>query len=189
MQRCLKTLDTTKWLDGQIGQASDCDHMVTFESASTSWNSPADCYDACKNCLSAAIEEGVNQIWCDAYYRAAHCWMGFTIPNPPPLTDGSSWKKSQQRIDHKDGFIDKFAAQACLRTLPTDRWITGDAEVSCPGVPIKFGAGSSAWDSMGDCYNAIKNCVSDAINQGATEAWCDAYAGVAAHCWLGFHKV
>jgi hypothetical protein len=188
LQKCLKDLDTSKWLDTAVGQQSICGGIVQFESASKSWNSPADCYNDCKNCLSQSIEDGVNQVWCDAYAGAAHCWMGFRIPDPPLITDGSSFEPGQQRIDKSDGWIDKYAAQECAKTLPTDHWITNEAEVDCPGAGIKFGAGSSNWDSMGDCYNALKNCVSDAINKGATEAWCDAYAGFNAHCWLGFHK-
>lgn len=189
LQKCLKNLDTSKWLDAAVGQAFDCDGMVSFQSASKSWNSPGDCWNSCKNCLSQSIEDGVNQVWCDAYAGiGAHCWLGYIIPDPPAITDGSSWSDDQQRIDHSDGWIDKYAAQDCLKKLPTDHWIGGDAEVDCNNGMIKFGAGSSHWDSMGDCYNALKNCVSDAINKGATEAWCDAYAGFNAHCWLGFHK-
>lgn len=78
VQGCLANLDTSKWLDATTGSTFNCHEMVIFQSASKSWNSPADCYDACKNCLSQSIADGVSQIWCNAWSGSAHCWIGYT---------------------------------------------------------------------------------------------------------------
>lgn len=191
LKDCLNSIDGSKWLDDAIGQAMDCDGVVSFQSASKSWDSPGDCHNACKGCLAESIDAGVNQIWCDAWAGAAHCWEGYIIPNPPEITDGSPKEGSDQNIksygyEGQHGhFIDKYAVQDCLRNLDHSKWLQGDDESNCNDM-VTFQSSPSAWDSPSDCYNANKNCVSEAINKGATEVVCTAAAGFA-ECYLGFH--
>jgi hypothetical protein len=36
LQKCLRDVDISKWFDASIGEAADCDGLVSFQSASRS---------------------------------------------------------------------------------------------------------------------------------------------------------
>lgn len=186
LQRCLKNLDLNSWFHDV-----DCDGLVNFQSGSNSWNSVADCHNACKNCLSQSIADGVNQIYCDATAVFAHCWIGYTIPDPPLIDEGDTYNEDQLRIDASDGWIDKYAAQQCLKRLSWDSWFTKDDPPACDvgnGRAVKFTKQGSSWGSARDCHNALIRCVSNGINQGGTTLWCDKWETFA-HCWFGMEIV
>jgi hypothetical protein len=96
LQKCLLNFDAENWHDAKAGKAVDCGGMVSFQSNNVAWKTPADCHNACKNCLSKSIEEGVNQIWCDARSGSAHCWEGYVITPPALVTDGTYYDSGSQ---------------------------------------------------------------------------------------------
>ena len=194
LQNCLLNLDTSKWLDARLGDAYDCDGMVSFQSASVSWRSPADCHNSCKNCLSEQIANGTNQVWCDAYAGTFHCWEGFVITPPPLVTDGTPWPNGQtQQTIQSSGYteinnkyIDEYAVQNCIRNLQPTDWFLGDQAYDCGGM-LHFAMWNMyGWNSPNDCWNAIKMCLSVAVDARATEAYCESWAGVT-HCRGGFY--
>lgn len=76
MQDCLRTLGTGDFT--AFGQWT-CG-ALTWELGSDGWANPSDCHQACVNGLSAAINDGANHAYCDAYAgptNAVHCWEGF----------------------------------------------------------------------------------------------------------------
>jgi hypothetical protein len=196
LQKCLLNFDAENWHDAKAGKAVDCGGMVSFQSNNVAWKTPADCHNACKNCLSKSIEEGVNQIWCDARSGSAHCWEGYVITPPALVTDGTYYDSGSQvqkivasgYTGMNGKYLDQYAVQDCIRHMPANDWLVGDKVYDCRGI-VHFDMYSvswpSGWSSPPDCWNAIKNCLSDAVNAGASEAFCEAVSGFA-QCRGGF---
>ncbi|KAI9894035.1 MAG: hypothetical protein M1814_004805 [Vezdaea aestivalis] len=176
LQRCLKNLDTSKWLNGK-GDASDCDGMVSFQSSSSAWKSAGDCYNSCKNYLVRCLR------WC---LRAL--LDGLHYNTPPLVTDGSDYPSKTTNLDGssplqqvikakgykgiKDKYIDQYAVQDCIRDIDGKKWMEGDKAYNCHGILHFDMSGGGGWKSPSDCWHAVKNYLSDAVNQGASEAIC-----------------
>lgn len=184
LKRCFRELDSGEWMDygeqnNGMGTVKRCADVIDIMSGTEGWENPWDCYDACKNCLSESMFNSFNQIWCDAWAGNAHCWMGYRIPNPPGITDGTSlWSliHHEEPTDPWD-WVDPWAAHKCLREVPYQDWIAPERPHICEDIRLEFSLVSTwAWESSSDCYDATKNCMSEAIYNGYTQATCTAQA-------------
>lgn len=117
------------------------------------------------------------------------CYV-MTLDGPQPIMSGNDAvktadirKKGSTGLDDKP--IDIYQMQACLKSIGDGRWHQGGYhKLTCGN--LHWEVGGSSWSSASDCYNSCVNAVSKAINDGANNAYCDAYAG-SAHCWVGFY--
>jgi hypothetical protein len=194
LQRCLKTAKITEnseWLDygddnNGMGSVIRCDDTVDLLSGSDGWKNPEHCYDACKNCLSESMSEGFNQMWCGAKAGNSRCWMGYRIPDSPSITDGTNLGRVTPFESFKVEFeyFDTWAANKCLRELPHEGWISEDKPYRCPNAPLEITLENiQNWESASDCYNANKNCISEAFYARHTGAQCSAPAREGSKGW------
>lgn len=119
------------------------------------------------------------------------------ITPPPLVTDGSPFgndpwlKQTIANSDYKNDhgtYLDMYKMQDCIRHFDGSKWWDHDKPFDCGGM-VKFDMYSnsrpSGLNSPSDCWNAIKNCLSDAVNKGASHAWYETAAGTVS-CIGGF---
>ncbi|KAI9891101.1 MAG: hypothetical protein M1814_003300 [Vezdaea aestivalis] len=72
VQQCL--------LEGRSSSGpTTCDRIVKINVDLVDWDSPEDCYTACINCLSDAVDKGATSAFCSANKDLANCSMRFQI--------------------------------------------------------------------------------------------------------------
>ncbi|TFK72720.1 hypothetical protein BDN72DRAFT_835791 [Pluteus cervinus] len=68
MHDCLNNFNT-----GSFQNQYWCGGMY-WQMGSRWYNSPSDCYNACKNHMAAGIDQGASDQECDDYEGFAECW-------------------------------------------------------------------------------------------------------------------